>query len=175
MFDFPQPLRLAVGTHKAGSGKGCAMNVISWENGDTIITDYPTCSNYRAARIIQAINDHICTHKKSKKSDLCSDCSLIVLHLGHLTVGTGRDTLDQCHADWIKACNDTNLTEYSDIFCFLSNFRKIVKNENTFHTSLIKDIEDILLQLRKNLGLDPEPTIDPELTINAVEKMMTVV
>jgi hypothetical protein len=26
-----EPLRLATGSHKAGSGKGCAMNVISWE------------------------------------------------------------------------------------------------------------------------------------------------
>lgn len=34
-----EPLRLAVGSHSAGSGKGCAMNVISWENGDSTITD----------------------------------------------------------------------------------------------------------------------------------------
>ena len=30
-----EPLRLATGSHAAGSGQGCAMNVISWENGDT--------------------------------------------------------------------------------------------------------------------------------------------
>ena len=35
------PLRLAVGSHKAGSGRGCAMNVISWENGDSRISDMP--------------------------------------------------------------------------------------------------------------------------------------
>jgi hypothetical protein len=38
------PLRLARGSHQPGSGKGCAMNVISYTNGDECITDFPTCS-----------------------------------------------------------------------------------------------------------------------------------
>lgn len=38
------PLRLAKGSHQRGSGKGCAMNVISYINGDVEITDYPSCS-----------------------------------------------------------------------------------------------------------------------------------
>jgi hypothetical protein len=33
------PLRLARGSHQPGSGKGCAMNVISYINGDEQITD----------------------------------------------------------------------------------------------------------------------------------------
>jgi len=57
-----QPLRLATGSHKAGSGQGCAMNVISWENGDTIITDIPACADPMLARIVQGVNDSICTH-----------------------------------------------------------------------------------------------------------------
>ena len=36
-----EPLRLAVGSHTAGSGKGCAMNVVSLPNGDSTITDHP--------------------------------------------------------------------------------------------------------------------------------------
>ncbi len=36
------PLRSAKGSHQPGSGKGCAMNVISYINGDTHITDFPT-------------------------------------------------------------------------------------------------------------------------------------
>ena len=35
------PLRLAKGSHQPGSGRGCAMNVISYINGDTQITDFP--------------------------------------------------------------------------------------------------------------------------------------
>jgi hypothetical protein len=38
------PLRLAKGSHQPGSGKGCAMNVISYINGDEQITDFPVCS-----------------------------------------------------------------------------------------------------------------------------------
>ena len=38
------PLRLARGSHQPGSGKGCAMNVISYINGDEQITDFPATS-----------------------------------------------------------------------------------------------------------------------------------
>ena len=81
-----QPLRLAVGSHQAGSGQGCAMNVISWENGDTVITDMPSCSDPMLARIVQRVNDRICSHRDGDL--LCPDCSLTVLRLGHRTVGT---------------------------------------------------------------------------------------
>ena len=81
------PLRLAIGSHKAGTGKGCAMNVISWENGDTEITDMPACSHPFLTRIVQRVNDSICTHRDADL--LCAECSLTVLDLGHRTVGTG--------------------------------------------------------------------------------------
>ena len=35
------PLRLARGSHQPGSGKGCAMNVISYIKGDAQVTDFP--------------------------------------------------------------------------------------------------------------------------------------
>jgi hypothetical protein len=82
-----QPLRLAVGSHKAGSGKGCAMNVISWENGDTEITDYPQCADPMLARIVQIVNDSYCA-PFATGSLLCPPCSQVVLALGHRTVGT---------------------------------------------------------------------------------------
>jgi hypothetical protein len=82
-----QPLRLAVGSHKAGTGKGCGMNVISWENGDTTITDYPGCADPFLARVVQIVNDHQCTHRE--KDLLCAPCSVEVLDLAHRTVGTG--------------------------------------------------------------------------------------
>jgi hypothetical protein len=63
------------------------MNVISWENGDTTITDLPDCSDKLLAKIVQRVNDHICTHRDGDL--LCADCSVKVLALGHRTVGTG--------------------------------------------------------------------------------------
>jgi hypothetical protein len=80
------PLRLAVGSHQAGSGKGCAMNQISWENGDTIITDLPSCADPLLARVVQAVNDRYCTHRTGDL--LCPPCSVAVLALAHRTVGT---------------------------------------------------------------------------------------
>ncbi len=80
------PLRLAVGSHKAGSGRGCAMNVISWENGDSRISDMPDCTHPFLSRVVQRLNDSICEHRDSDL--LCADCSVIVLGLAHRTVGT---------------------------------------------------------------------------------------
>ena len=54
--DITRPLRLAVGSHSAGSGKGCAMNLISWENGDKTITDLPDCADPMLAKIVQRVN-----------------------------------------------------------------------------------------------------------------------
>lgn len=81
-----EPLRLSVGSHIAGSGRGCAMNVISWENGDTTITDFPKCADLLLASVVQEVNDHICQH--SNKELLCPECSMLVLELAHRTVGT---------------------------------------------------------------------------------------
>ena len=104
MFDNDHPLRLATGNHEAGSGKGCAMNVISWENGDTVITDLPACSDPMLARIVQHVNDTICTHAGARL--LCPSCSEKVLDLAHRTVGTGGIlTGTALHVVWVKvAC-----------------------------------------------------------------------
>jgi hypothetical protein len=78
------PLRLASGSHQPGSGKGCAMNVISYINGDTKITDYPDCSARPLARMVQALNDRLA----GPDGFLSPQDSLVVLDLGWLTVGT---------------------------------------------------------------------------------------
>ena len=101
-----QPLRLSVGSHKAGSGKGCAMNVVSWENGDTTITDMPACADPMLARIVQRINDSYCTH--TTDGLLCPECSIMVLELAHRTVGTGLiDLTDgERRQVWVKVAVD---------------------------------------------------------------------
>ena len=72
------------------------MNVISWENGDTEISDYPKCSDQMLARLVQNVNDNFCTHVSKPKAEegmpevvlLCADCSVTVLELAHRTPGT---------------------------------------------------------------------------------------
>ena len=100
------PLRLAVGSHKAGSGRGCAMNVISWENGDTTITDYPNCADRVLATIVQRVNDTICTHRDGDL--LCPACSVEVLALGHRIVGTGTHPLTKLERRrvWVRVAAD---------------------------------------------------------------------
>jgi hypothetical protein len=78
------PLRLAKGSHQEGSGKGCAMNVISYINGDTAITDFPSCSARPLARLVQLLNDRLA----SPDGFLSPENAVIVLDLGWQTVGT---------------------------------------------------------------------------------------
>jgi hypothetical protein len=103
---FEHPLRLAVGSHEAGSGKGCAMNVVSWESGDTTITDMPACADPMLARIVQNVNDRICTHRDGDL--LCPACSVKVLDLAHRIVGSGAYPLTDLerHRVWVRVAAD---------------------------------------------------------------------
>ncbi len=91
MVNSTRPLRLAVGAHAAGTNKGCVMNVISWENVDSTVTDMPACADEVLARIVQRVNDSICTHRYSHL--LCLACSVLVLDLAPRVVGTGTHPL----------------------------------------------------------------------------------
>lgn len=117
MNDITGPLRLATGSHQAGSGKGCAMNVISWETGETEITDFPACSARPLARIVQKVNDTICTtHGDPVPPEyLCPECSMTVLELGHATIGTSGATREQ-EAAWLAEMLDSDwgVAQYAD-------------------------------------------------------------
>jgi len=78
------PLRLARGSHEPGSGKGCAMNVISYINGDIQITDFPECSARPLARLVQQLNDGLA----DKDGYLSPENGVLVLDLGWRTAGT---------------------------------------------------------------------------------------
>src|ERR1700733_12180166 len=85
------PLRLARGSHQPGSGKGCAMNVISYINGDEQITDFPATSARPLASFVQLCNDLLA----GPDGYLSPADSFVVLELGWLTVGTA------CEADTV--------------------------------------------------------------------------
>jgi hypothetical protein len=82
------------------------MNVISWENGDTTITDYPDCADRMLAKIVQRVNDTICTHRDGDL--LCPACSVEVLALGHRIVGTGTHLLAELERRrvWVRVAAD---------------------------------------------------------------------
>jgi hypothetical protein len=89
-----QPLRVATGTHRAGSGYGCAMNVVSYITGDVAITDYPACASADLARMVQLVNDHLGIKRGSKTGlpfsqvVLTPEDALTAIRLGCMTIGT---------------------------------------------------------------------------------------
>src|ERR1700735_193982 len=90
------PLRLARGSHQPGSGKGCAMNVISYINGDEQITHFPAPSARPLASFVQLCNDLLA----GPDGYLSPENSLLVLDLGWLTVGTA-DVADTVMHVWV--------------------------------------------------------------------------
>lgn len=90
------PLRLARGSHEPGSGKGCAMNVISYINGDEHVTDFPATSARPLASFVQLCNDLLA----EPDGYLSPKNSLLVLDLGWLTVGTA-DVADSITHIWV--------------------------------------------------------------------------
>jgi hypothetical protein len=90
------PLRLARGSHRPGSGKGCAMNVISYINGDKQVTDFPSCSARPLSLLVQSSNDLLA----GPNGYLSPEHSVIALDLAWQTVGTA-DVPDTVVHAWI--------------------------------------------------------------------------
>lgn len=90
------PLRLASGSHQPGSAKGCAMNVISYINGDEQITDFPATSARPLAAFVQLCNDMLA----GPDGYLSPQDAVVALDLGWLTVGTADVDQDLVHA-WV--------------------------------------------------------------------------
>jgi hypothetical protein len=90
------PLRLARGSHQPGSGKGCAMNVISYVNGDTRVTDFPPCSARPLSFLVQSCNDQLA----GPDGYLSPGNSVLALELAWQTVGTA-DVPDTVVHAWV--------------------------------------------------------------------------
>jgi hypothetical protein len=90
------PLRLARGSHHPGSGKGCAMNVISYINGDPQVTDFPDCSARPLSLLVQSSNDLLA----GPDGYLSPEASLLALDLAWQTVGTA-DVPDTVLHAWV--------------------------------------------------------------------------
>ena len=96
LYRITHPLRLAKGSHLPGSGKGCAMNVISYINGDAQVTDFPTCSARPLSLLVQSSNDLLA----GADGYLSPDHSVVALDLAWQTVGTA-DVPDTVVHAWV--------------------------------------------------------------------------
>src|ERR1700753_1289205 len=90
------PLRVARGSHQPESGKGCAMNAISYINGDEQITDFLATSARPRGSFVQLCNDLLA----GSDGYLSPGDGLLVLDLGWLTVGTA-DVADTVVHTWV--------------------------------------------------------------------------
>lgn len=95
------PLRLAAGSHQAGSGKGCAMNVISWLRGDAEISDFPDCTARHLAVLVQCYNDTLA----GADMFLSPQNSVMVLDLAWRTVGTAEQLTGAQLTAWLWDLN----------------------------------------------------------------------
>jgi hypothetical protein len=95
-YHITHPLRLAKGSHQPGSGSGCAMNAVSYINGDAQITDFPACSARPLAVLVQSCNDLLAGPNRY----LSSIDSLLALELGWQTTGTAEAVGTVLHA-WV--------------------------------------------------------------------------
>jgi hypothetical protein len=96
LYRITHPLRLAKGSHLPGSGKGCAMNVISYVSGDRQITDFPTTSARPLSLLVQTSNDLLA----GPSGYLSPEHSVLALDLAWQTVGTA-DVPDTVVHAWI--------------------------------------------------------------------------
>ncbi len=158
------PLRLAIGNHVAGSGMGCAMNVISWENGDEIITHYPINVYTKLSSMIQIVNDLICSHRNG--NFLCPDCSIKVLHLAHKAVGTDILTTDPNRLNLANNLH-TRMNRFIVDYVYEARVGFILK-DNGYAAA-----ESIIDDVWAYIGETPtEP--NPEIVETAIKKMMEV-
>src|SRR5271168_624332 len=96
LYRITHPLRLAKGSHLPGAGKGCAMNVISYINGDAQVTDFPTCSARPLSLLVQSSNDLLA----GADGYLSPEHSVVALDLAWQTVGTA-DVPDTVVHAWV--------------------------------------------------------------------------
>jgi hypothetical protein len=96
LYRITHPLRLAKGSHQPGSGKGCAMNVISYITGDAQVSDFPTCSARPLSLLVQYSNDLLA----GPDGYLSPEHSVLALDLGWQAVGTA-DVPDTVVHAWI--------------------------------------------------------------------------
>ena len=187
------PPRLSVGSHEKGSGKGCAMNVVSWENGDRKITDFPECADRFLARVVQRFNDNYCIHRQNDL--ICASCSVIILKFAHRTVGTSLltshsprarveiyakiartevfyavDAVDAAYFAFAFAAASAASAAAADTFAFAATDTFAAVADAQF---LIEQIERIFTQFEAFSGIKAQET-PASKTEEAVAKMLKV-
>lgn len=105
------PPRLSRKSWSPGTGRMCAMNLLSWENNDPVISDLPRGVAVGLAAMMHYVNDRCCDHEDPADwTLLCPPCSMAVIDVAHRCVGTavpdGRDVSLRVHQTWARQVID---------------------------------------------------------------------
>jgi hypothetical protein len=85
------PILLGRGGYNAREGRGCIMNVLSWEEGQRPVTDSPASVDPFLRQLGIWANDTCCSPFHSGRPDsraICAKCTARLLEVGHRTVGS---------------------------------------------------------------------------------------
>lgn len=182
-WDRLQPLQVVAGSHQPGSGKGCAMNVVSYITGDMQITDIPACSARTLAKWIQGLNDMLAGPKFPYA--LSPEDAIAVIELGMLTVGTAElDSIGSSYPCYPSSWDKQQGPLWREMQCRRKNFMAAKAYEHRMriaHTGddigprlrseidelialtkqqLFDTTRDWLMGYRQLLGLEEAPVID---------------
>lgn len=193
-----EPPRLSRGSWTAGSGRGCAMNIVSWVRGEEVISDMPKNVDPRLATLVQGVNDFLGVREEDELIPVKHTIPLLNIAFDTMgtaipiIIGTSAGT-EEMHGygilsaaqrfEWMKAVNDKVARKYG---C------RLVPNsgdpvESHFHFQKrywywFKPLEDRLLSslavavytYREMAGLDPTYT-PPLADVEKAIKEMAVV
>ena len=178
MSDITKPLRLSRGSHNEGKGRGCIMNVISWELGENPISDHPAGVARTLARFGHWANDSCCLENASSKL-ICAGHSDALLTQGHRTIGSAAV---ESHGVWMAVgkrlglssivhqvgaacgcgCSDLFMVDYSD------QLRRIIGSSIVVPISAWAQVIDAFEAVT---GWKASPT-PSEVTKAAVDRML---
>ena|SRR6476660_3901583 len=172
MSEFDLPLRLAKFSQPRGIGRGCAMNVISWELGEKVISDQPRGIDGFLGSLVRQINDLYCSHLVDGL--LCPPCSQKVLYLAHLLVGLKITNVNDL--EWMLSGyewsysngGESSRGSFSGCGVVIPQLTSALE-WNKEHAYQI--VLDIIQRVRNKQGLSPDPTVSPETTQRALAEM----
>lgn len=171
------PIIVSKGSYDRGTGKGCAMNVVSYMNGDVKITDYPKCSAPHLSRLVQRVNDRMADMWTGV---LSPQNAVKAIELGSLTMGTSLDatTIRDTHPSW-SFLDVTTTPEYTRVltlwlkalgYSFLSGPAQSLGCVDLMFSFTYGQAKEAILLWRELAGLD-NTEIDSDAVNNALGEM----
>lgn len=155
------PFQLAVGANTGpDDGFGCLMNVVSWMNGDSEITDQPSCTDVFLGGLCIAFNDEVMTKfgVPGRKSGECFLTELPIIsnvatpaqamrmtHIASLVMNTAVVDQGDSHA-WRQSLIDGHVTGWGFV-------EELVKSSDTFDHAVDRFLAEVVFPFRTQFGI----------------------